>query len=282
MLAEEDILTLCAVLETTQVKSHIGKEGLLGLLVKNPNKAPTISNLRGITIASHLSKVEPLAYFGAKDVPEIIIKAAGGPFLMGGLKGVAISDMVRLALMGHEVAQMKQHMGPKDKRPAGWSILVMDKEKFHDLLTQDGLPAVGARVGLGTTQELTSYTQGFTTQVQMGAHVTPKMSSQGGTPQGAGQSIRTGNMNTLPAVVKANRHYERYKSHILGSIQLVWVDDVLALAVSPSRDSASRGQSATTPCRVFWWTLSPTTGPSMASPILSPRCSGGAHIPRSP
>ena len=73
-------------------------------MVKNPNKAPRIANLRGITIASHLSKVEPLAYFGSKDVPGIMIKAAGGPFLMGGLRGVAISDMVRLALMGLEVA----------------------------------------------------------------------------------------------------------------------------------------------------------------------------------
>ena len=78
MLAEEDILTLCAVLETKQVKSRIGKEGLLGLLVKNPNKAPTITNLQGITIASHLSKVEPLAYFGAKEVPGIILPH-GGP-----------------------------------------------------------------------------------------------------------------------------------------------------------------------------------------------------------
>ena len=47
------------MLETEQVRSRLGKEGLLGLLVKNPNKAPTIANLRGITIASHLSKVEP-------------------------------------------------------------------------------------------------------------------------------------------------------------------------------------------------------------------------------
>ena len=135
MLAEEDVFTLCAVLETTQVKSRIGKEGLVGLLIKNPNKAPETSNLRGITISSHLSKVEPLAYFGAKDMPGIIIQVAGGPFLMWGLKGIAISDMVRLSLMGHEVAHMKQHMGPKDKRPAGWSIHVMDKEKIHDLLT---------------------------------------------------------------------------------------------------------------------------------------------------
>ena len=91
----------------------------------------------------------------------------------------------------------------------------MDKEEFHNLLTQDTLPSVGARVGLGTTEELTSYTQGFTTQIQMGAHVTPKMSSQRGTPEGAGQSIHAGNMNTLPAVVMANRHYKRYLRHIL-------------------------------------------------------------------
>ena len=45
-----------------------------------------LSRTRGITISSHLSKVEPLAYFGAKDIPEIIIEATGGPFLMGCLK----------------------------------------------------------------------------------------------------------------------------------------------------------------------------------------------------
>ena len=116
---------------------------------------------------------------------------------------------------------MKQHMGLKDKRPEGWSILVMDKEKFRDLLTQDGLPSVGPGVGLGTTEEMTSYTQGFTTQVQMGAHVTPKMSSRRGSPQGAGQSIHAGNMNTLRAVVMANCHYKRYLSHIPGSVLLV-------------------------------------------------------------
>ena len=55
----------------------------------------------------------------------------------------------------------------------------------------------------------------------MGAHVTPKMSSLRGTPQRVGQSIHAGNMDTLPAVVRANRDYGRYKSHILGSIQLV-------------------------------------------------------------
>ena len=93
---------------------------------------------------AHLSKVEALAYFEAKDVLDIIIRAAGGPFLMGGLKGVAISDTVRLALMGQEVAGMKQHMGTPRYQPAGWSIFVMDKKQFHDLLTQEGPPTVGA------------------------------------------------------------------------------------------------------------------------------------------
>ena len=67
------------------------------------------------------------------------------------------------------------------------------------------------------------------------------MDSQCGTPQGAGQSIHAGNMNTLPAVVMANQHYKRYLSHILDSVQLVWADDVFALAVSPSTSLASRG-----------------------------------------
>ena len=55
----------------------------------------------------------------AKDIPGIIIKATGGAFLIGCLKGVAISDIVRLSLMGHEVAKMTQHVGPKHQRPAG-------------------------------------------------------------------------------------------------------------------------------------------------------------------
>ena len=54
-----------------------------------------------------------------------------------------------------------------------------------------------------------------------------------GPPRDAGQSIHAGNMNTLPAVVMANRHYKRYLGHIRGSIQLVWVDDVW-----PSRSPA--------------------------------------------
>ena len=72
----------------------------------------------------------------------------------------------------------------------------------------------------------------------MGTHVTPRMNSLCGTPQGAGQSIHAGNMNALPAVVRINRDYGRFKSRILGSIQLVWVDNVLALTVSPARGQA--------------------------------------------
>ena len=144
----------------------------------------------------------------------------------------------------------------------------MDKEEFHNLLTQDGLPSVGTQVGLGTTEELTSYTQGCTTQVQMGLHVTAKMESQRGTPQGAGQSIHAGNMNTLPAGVMANRHYKRYLSHILGSIQLVWVDNVFALAVSPLLDSASRGPAKDHPMQgilvdtlTYNWTINGIANP---------------------
>ena len=133
-------------------------------------------------------------------------------------------------------------MGKTKCRLADWSTLVMDKKQFHEFLTQEGLPAVGTRVGLGTLEELTSFAQGFTTQVQMGSHATPKMRSEHGTPEGTGQSIHTGNMNTLQAVVMANKHYERYKIHILGS-----VDNVFALAVSPSKLSASRGPAAENP-----------------------------------
>ena len=54
-------------------------------------------------------------------------------------------------------------------------------------------------------------------------------------------------MNALPAVVRTNRDYGRYKSRILGSVQLVWVDDVFALTVSPARGLAFRGAIAEHP-----------------------------------
>ena len=168
---------------------------------------------------------------------------------MGGLKGVAISDIVHLSLMGYEVVKRKQPMGPKRQRQAGWSILVMDKEKFHDLLTQEGLPSVGARVGLGTTEKLTCYSPGLSTQVQMGPHATSEMYSHHGTPQGAGQSIHAGDMNTFLAVVRPA--LERSVSHVPGSVQLVWVDGVLALAVSPLTASASGGPVSDHPMQII-------------------------------
>ena len=73
------------------------------------------------------------------------------------------------------------------------------------------------------------------------------MASLRGSPQGAGQSIHAGNMNALPAVVRINRDYGRFKSRILGSVQLVWVDDVFAHTISPARGLAFRGAIAEHP-----------------------------------
>ena len=56
------------------------------------------TNVRGITIASHLSMVEPTAYYNTRE-PGIYERVLGGPYVVGGVKGVSIVEVVRVAIM---------------------------------------------------------------------------------------------------------------------------------------------------------------------------------------
>ena len=58
---------LVRALEAPDVKAIQGKQGQVALLLKDGRKPMSSSNVRGITIASHISKVEPTAYYNTRE-----------------------------------------------------------------------------------------------------------------------------------------------------------------------------------------------------------------------
>ena len=74
---------LAWALEQEEEKMSQGKQGQVALLLKDGRKPMSSSNVRGITIASHLSKVEPTAYYDTRE-PGIYVRVLGGPYVVGG------------------------------------------------------------------------------------------------------------------------------------------------------------------------------------------------------
>jgi hypothetical protein len=77
-LAEGDRDRLAGALEEEEVRITQGKQGQVALLLKDGRKPMSSSNVRGITVASHLSKVEPTAYYATRE-PGIYDRVLGGP-----------------------------------------------------------------------------------------------------------------------------------------------------------------------------------------------------------
>ena len=123
-LSDKDIDALGSVLESWPAKEYIGKMGQVVPLVRKPKKPITQSNLRGITLAPIIPKVEPKAYYDNRD-QETYEKVLGGPFIGGGMRGVSIVEVVRTTLFVHGMAMM-----------AGidHNMLLVDDQKYFDKL----------------------------------------------------------------------------------------------------------------------------------------------------
>ena len=80
-LTESDQKTLCAVVRSPPVCRTVGRRGPVTLLLKNPDQPVREANLRGITISSHVSKLEPEAFYA---VAMAIYERA-----LGGMRGVS-------------------------------------------------------------------------------------------------------------------------------------------------------------------------------------------------
>ena len=66
-LADGDKDRLAWALEQEEVRATQGKQGQVALLLKDGRKPMSSSNVRGITIALHRSKVEPTAYYDTRE-----------------------------------------------------------------------------------------------------------------------------------------------------------------------------------------------------------------------
>ena len=115
---------LARALETRSIKAGQGKQGQVALVLKDGRKPMSSSNVRGITIAFDLSKVESTAYYNTRErgIYEWVL---GGPYLVGGVQGVSIVEVVRVALMTIDVYKMEG---------VRFEILVTDLSKFFDVI----------------------------------------------------------------------------------------------------------------------------------------------------
>ena len=160
-VSEVDVTTPSHLLETPAVTESMGKEGLLVLIIKNPKKQVQKGNIWGVTVSSHLSKLQPTAYYASKDIVKVVSDTMGGLYLMGGMPGVSIIEVVRLSLMTHHVA--KAHEVDHDH-------LIWDAKEFFDRIRDTVLQTVGEHIWLGTKGEPGPQTKGYTTRAQMGLH----------------------------------------------------------------------------------------------------------------
>ena len=78
--------------------------------------------MRGITVGTHLSKV-PLAAFFATRGTEAYERALGGPYLVGGIPGISIIEVVRTVVMTADVIRIRKQK---------FQIAIMDKRQFFD------------------------------------------------------------------------------------------------------------------------------------------------------
>ena len=156
-LTEADQETLCAVMRSPQVCRTSGRRGRVTLLLKNPNQPVQEANLRGITSSSHISKLEPTAFYAlATSISE---RALGGPCLVGGMRGVSLQEVVGTVHMKLDLAKLQRRVV---------DVLITDLAEFFDAIAPDVHPIAGACVGLGEASHLATHTEGFSYALPLG------------------------------------------------------------------------------------------------------------------
>ena len=120
------------------VSRTVGRRGRVTLLLKNPDQPVHEANLRGITISSHVSKLEPTAFYAVATA--VYERALGGPCLVGGMRGISLQEVLRTVHMKLDLARLQHRIV---------DVLITDLAKFFDVIAQDIHPIVGARVAWG-------------------------------------------------------------------------------------------------------------------------------------
>ena len=163
--------TLCAVVRSPPVSRTVGRRGRVTLLLKDPDQPVREANLRGITISSHVSKLEPTAFYAVATA--IYEQALGGPCLVGGMQGVSLQEVVRKVHMKLDQARLQRHVV---------DVLITDLAKYFDVIAQDIHPIVGAWVGPGKADHLATHTEGFSYTLPLGPWQSGTVAQLLGTP----------------------------------------------------------------------------------------------------
>ena len=82
-----------------------------------------------------------------------------GPYLVGGISGISLVEVVRTVVMTADVLQLNN---------TKFQVIIMDDRQFFDRIPQDSHPTTRAHVGLGTGEELDIQVRGFSTIVPLG------------------------------------------------------------------------------------------------------------------
>ena len=217
-LMEADQVTLCAVVRSAPVSRTVGRRGRVTLLLKNPDQPVREANLRGITISSHVSKLEPTAFYAVATA--IYERALGGPCLVGGMRGISVQEVVRTVHMKLDLARLQHRIV---------DVLITDLAKFFDVIAQDIHPIVGARVGLGEADHLATHTEGFSYTLPLGPWQSHTLTQLLGTPQGTIQGVHAGATAALPFLRFMDMAYRSSAVEPFRFPGLMWVGDTIVL-----------------------------------------------------
>ena len=131
---------------------------------------------------------------------KVYAEGLGGPYVVGGMEGVSIADVIRLALMVQDMCYLMAlvaYFGSADEK------------KYFDNLPQTEHARVGARIGLGTKPELRHHTKGYQYALAMGNNVMAPEPVNLGVPHGSVQGVQAGNTCALPMTAVLNAEYAR-------------------------------------------------------------------------
>ena len=131
--------TLCRVMCDPRVHRKVGKRGRVTHLLNDVSGAVDEANPWGITISPHISKLEPMAFYATAS--QVYKRAFEGPFLVKGMKGISLHEVVPTIHMTLDLAHLLKQVV---------DVLISDVAKCFDVIAHDMHPLVGSHIGLGT------------------------------------------------------------------------------------------------------------------------------------
>ena len=165
----------------------VGQHSRVTRLHPNLDQPVQEGYFRGITISRHISKLEPTTFYAL--ATPIYERALGGHFLVGGMRGVFLLEIVRTLHIKLDPAKLERRLVV---------ILVIYLAKFFDAMAQTVHPIVWARVGLADEGHVATHREGLFYTLPLGPWQPDFVAHLVGTPLGTILGVHAGATATLP------------------------------------------------------------------------------------